>query len=307
MKLEKTLWKPVFALLIAPLLVGAATQGRALAAADTVRVVIAGNEVPLDPPAILKDGRVLVPLRGVLETMGAQVSWEGSTSTATVTLNSTTVSLDVGAATATVNGTEVALDVPGQIIGGSTYVPLRFVGESLSAQVNWDQETRTVTIVTAPAPAERTEAVVKDEIVRYMLAVEKVFESPDAVKVTGLSTQIASAAAPGPEQLVQIKEAIDCMSRFTAELGRIVPPPELRELHDLLLSEWDDIIKGYQGIYDAYTKPDPSLIAEALGRFELAEVKNRRWLEMLGEINARYGIDGLTPSLENEPVQGQPL
>lgn len=94
------------------------------------------------------DGRVLVPLRGVLEKMGAFVDWAPATRTVGAQKGTTNVQLKIGARSATVNGNPVALDVPAMIITGSTMVPLRFVGEALGAGVVWDVTTKTVDIST---------------------------------------------------------------------------------------------------------------------------------------------------------------
>jgi hypothetical protein len=51
-----------------------------------------------------------------------------------------------------VNGKEIGSDVPPQIVEGRTLVPLRTVAEALGAQVEWDQNTRSV-IITEEAPA----------------------------------------------------------------------------------------------------------------------------------------------------------
>lgn len=45
-----------------------------------------------------------------------------------------------------VNGNEVASDVAPQIIDGRTMVPIRFVGEALGADVNWDSQNNSVLI-----------------------------------------------------------------------------------------------------------------------------------------------------------------
>jgi hypothetical protein len=46
------------------------------------------------------------------------------------------------------NGKEVQPDTPPQIIDGRTFVPLRFVAESLGINVRWDDESRTVELTT---------------------------------------------------------------------------------------------------------------------------------------------------------------
>ena len=104
-------------------------------------------------------GRVLVPVRGVLEKIGAQVTWIAKTQEVVATTPKVDVTLKIGAKQARVNGKEVPLDVPAQVISGSTMVPLRFVGEAMGAELKWDGVTRTVLITTtggatntAPSP-----------------------------------------------------------------------------------------------------------------------------------------------------------
>jgi hypothetical protein len=60
--------------------------------------------------------------------------------------NKVLVNMQIGNKTAYVNGLPVSLDVPPQIINGRTLVPIRFVSENLGAEVNWDGNTKTVTI-----------------------------------------------------------------------------------------------------------------------------------------------------------------
>lgn len=101
-------------------------------------------------------GRVLVPLRGVLEKMGAFVEWVPQTRTVIAKRGDVDVELPVGTRAATVNGRIVPLDVPAMVMAGSTMVPLRFLGEALGAEVVWDGVTRHIQISTdgqAPAPA----------------------------------------------------------------------------------------------------------------------------------------------------------
>ena len=61
--------------------------------------------------------------------------------------NKVLVNMQIGNKTAYVDGVPVSLDVPPQIINGRTMVPIRFVSENLGAEVNWDQDTKTVTII----------------------------------------------------------------------------------------------------------------------------------------------------------------
>lgn len=83
------------------------------------------------------DGRVLVPLRAIVENLGATVDWEEQTGTIRIKHLNTVLTLTVGSQSATVNGAELTMDVPAQVVDGRTLVPVRFISESLSKTVEW--------------------------------------------------------------------------------------------------------------------------------------------------------------------------
>lgn len=122
----------------------------AATAAAPPAVFVDGRPVRLDVPPRLERGRVLVPLRGVFEALGAQVVYDPLTDAVVATRSGHVVVLRPGARVANVDGRAVALDVPARVVGGRTLVPLRFVVESLGVQVAWDGGA--VRIETAPAP-----------------------------------------------------------------------------------------------------------------------------------------------------------
>lgn len=94
------------------------------------------------------DGRVMVPLRGVMEKLGAYVSYHASTKTVNATRGDVDLQLVLGQRRAILNGKEVMLDVPAMEYRGSTLVPLRFMGEALGADVRWNPATMIVQIFT---------------------------------------------------------------------------------------------------------------------------------------------------------------
>ena len=120
--------------------------------AQSVNMTIDGAPVRFTgtQPMVVQ-GRVMVPLRGVLEQMGAFVGWDPATRTVFAQKSGTDVQLPIGSRIATVSGRAVSLDVPAQIIGGSTMVPLRFLSEALGSEVAWDNATRTVMVGTGSA------------------------------------------------------------------------------------------------------------------------------------------------------------
>jgi hypothetical protein len=116
-------------------------------AAQAVTVLVDGAPVAFDQPPLVVAGRVLVPLRGVFERLGAVVEWQPVERTVRVRRNATVVVLQPGARTVRVDGRPVGLEVPAMIAGGRILVPLRLVSESLGAYVEWDGARRIVSIV----------------------------------------------------------------------------------------------------------------------------------------------------------------
>jgi spore coat protein H len=97
---------------------------------------------------LMRGGRVLVPMRGIFEALGAQVQWTPKTKLIVATKGNETVELRIGQKTASKNGSEVEIDTPPIVLKRSTMVPLRFVAETLRADVGWDEASQTVVITT---------------------------------------------------------------------------------------------------------------------------------------------------------------
>ncbi|MCL6561041.1 MAG: copper amine oxidase N-terminal domain-containing protein, partial [Firmicutes bacterium] len=112
----------------------------------TPEVLLDGQQISFKLPPFVEEGRILVPLRDIFESLGARVAWDNSTKTVTATKGVTTIRLQVGNNKAFKNNLPVSLDVPAKIAGDRTFVPLRFVSEALGAEVSWDESTETVTI-----------------------------------------------------------------------------------------------------------------------------------------------------------------
>lgn len=128
-----------------------ALAGSPVALAQQVTVTVNGEPLYLSPGPIERAGRVFVPLRGIFERLGAAVVYSAGTINATK--GSTTVSLRIGSTQATVSGQPQTLDVAPFIVGASTYVPLRFIAQSLGSNVGYDASTRVVAIqMSRPMP-----------------------------------------------------------------------------------------------------------------------------------------------------------
>ena len=96
---------------------------------------------------VVKNGRTLVPIRGIIEAFGGSVEWDSASRTVTLTLGEDIIKLTIDNNLAQLNGKVTTLDVAPAIIGNRTMLPVRFIAESFNLGVGWDSENRTVYIV----------------------------------------------------------------------------------------------------------------------------------------------------------------
>ena len=118
--------------------------------AATPTIYVDGEKLVTDVEPFIEEDRTMVPMRAIFEAVGASVTWDQDTQTVISIKNDeatqNVVVLQIGNTSAFVNSESVALDVPAKVINDRTFVPLRFVMESLNANVDWDPDTFTVTV-----------------------------------------------------------------------------------------------------------------------------------------------------------------
>lgn len=114
-----------------------------------------GHLMGLDSPPVIKNGRTLVPIRAIIESLGGTVGWDATARKATVALGTASIDLWIGRSVASVNGVPTPVDsanvkVVPEIMNGRTMLPLRFVSESIGCLVEWVDATKTITITYQP-------------------------------------------------------------------------------------------------------------------------------------------------------------
>lgn len=113
-----------------------------------VTIHVDGEYLPTDVDPVIDNGRTLVPLRAAGEAVGAEVSWDQPTQTATVSKDGLTVSFRLGSITYFVNGESRLTDVPPQMKNNRTMLPIRVLAEAIGAEVTWNQDLLDVAITT---------------------------------------------------------------------------------------------------------------------------------------------------------------
>ena len=128
------------------------------AEAEEYKLTIGSKEIShkdgtqtLDVAPYIENGTTFIPLRGLLELMGAEVTWDGEYRAVTIKKDTTEIYLQIRNknvfVTTSKNGKEryTLLAAP-RIENGRTFIPVRFVSEMLGYTVTWDGETQEVKI-----------------------------------------------------------------------------------------------------------------------------------------------------------------
>lgn len=123
---------------------------------DNIRVLFNDEELHFDVPPQIINGRTMVPVRKIFEKFGAKVIWYESLRIVDAKIHDTVFSMRIGDSYLSITNyeeddvkiQELALDVPPQLVGGRTLVPLRTIAEAMEAKVDWNEETKTVSITT---------------------------------------------------------------------------------------------------------------------------------------------------------------
>ncbi|MDP4133864.1 MAG: stalk domain-containing protein [Bacillota bacterium] len=105
----------------------------------------------LDVAPYIDNGSTLIPLRGLLEEMDAQVEWNGDNQTINITKGLVKIEMQilnkqVYVTTVRYGRTRYAFRVAPVIKDNRTFIPLRFISEHLGYNVAWDASAKSITI-----------------------------------------------------------------------------------------------------------------------------------------------------------------
>ena len=124
-----------------------------------IKVTIDDTLIEFDIKPVIINGRTMVPVRKVFETLDAHVKWIEETKTVLISREDINIYLIIDSLNAYVDEKLVKLDVAATIIEGRTLVPIRFISETLGANVSWDAKNRTVHINTPNFPYTYTKSI----------------------------------------------------------------------------------------------------------------------------------------------------
>ncbi len=124
---------------------------------------IGGEVKKLNAEPFIENGTTLIPLRGVLEALGAKVEWKPDTKQVVIAKGEDKIILTINSKTAIVNGNDVELSELPKIVKGNTLIPLRFVAENMGYEVKWNEAEEKISIRNSKEPLKDDKAVITKE------------------------------------------------------------------------------------------------------------------------------------------------
>lgn len=115
---------------------------------------------------VIDNGRTLVPVRFISESIGAKVEWNAETQDINIRIGDKEIVMTIGNKLMTVNGRSTTLDVEPKVISGRTLIPLRALAEALDKQVFWDEKGLIVISDKTNTFDSKEDAYLIDELIR---------------------------------------------------------------------------------------------------------------------------------------------
>jgi hypothetical protein len=101
------------------------------------QIVVNGKALPVSAQPQTINGSMYVPFKSIFTSLGVYATWNNKTKTLTASKPNFNLVMTLNANSAKLNGKTIKLDATIKMIGGSVYVPLRFVGNSLDALIQY--------------------------------------------------------------------------------------------------------------------------------------------------------------------------
>lgn len=186
---------------------------------------------PNQQPTVV-ERRTLIPLRGIFEKMGYDVSWDAKTKSCVISNDMQTITMRSGHKGMQVDDRAYMLDVPAQIINDSLMIPLRAVAECTGATVTWDAPTKAVYINSNQK--EQVTYNVNQFIVEYTEIIgelentDKLFKTLNSLTDKNYTKMVSVLEDESEKAKNSLNYVYDGLSEMTV-------PDEFKEMHRLSL------------------------------------------------------------------------
>ena len=133
--------------------------------AEGIKVYVNGKLIEYANPPMMKYSTTMVPMRATLEAMGANVYWDDNAKSAKAVLNTDITKFSIGSSVYYTNGKMGYLPLEAMLVEGNTYIPLRAIAESFGCNVEWNDESGTVNILTENKIYDNIYYIIQNDVV----------------------------------------------------------------------------------------------------------------------------------------------
>ena len=95
-------------------------------------------DFPDAKPFIDENNRTQIPIRAIMESLGASVDWNDAEQLVTINGNNVNILLTIGSDIINVNGKPTKMDTAAMAIEDRTYIPVRYVAEAMGYEVKFE-------------------------------------------------------------------------------------------------------------------------------------------------------------------------
>lgn len=198
----------------------------------------------------------MVPTRVISEGIGADVSWNQASRTATIRMNGSVIELTSGRTIANVDGIAVPLDASVEIKNGRIMIPIRFVSENLGLRVEWNQASQRINLFTGTVsqPGQPGQPVQPAQPAQP--AQPELPASGDEIRGAWISTVFnldwPKAGSSVQQQQADYIRMLDELQRTGINTVYVQVRPAGDALYPSSLVPWSKTVSGKQGVDPGY-------------------------------------------------------
>ncbi len=145
---------------------------------QAIDIIVDGKEVSsydeeqdVNLPAVIVNGRTMLPLKRTFELFDVETQWNGEERSITADTDGGRLWLQIDNKTAKLNGVEIQLDAAPTIFNSRTFVPLAFISQSMGVEPLWNGNERSVTMYISEFKKQRLPKVYEED---YLLTYEAI-------------------------------------------------------------------------------------------------------------------------------------
>lgn len=228
-----------------------------VAYAEPPTIFINGKQLVTDNPPVIEDGRTLIPMRALFESLGKSVTWNNDNQS----ISSGNILLKLNSTIAFVGDKTVTLDVPAKLINEKTYVPLRFIAESLGATVNYDKNFNRIKITNSNNGDTNNKTIYGIELLNNKELLDSLIKKFDGVRSNNISSLVdmsselsylslddrylvLQSALSEVKNTDEYKQVIDLSNKIKNDILSLNnPPSEFKDSYDCLVLYYNSYIQ----------------------------------------------------------------